>query len=135
MDDLPSRVMRVEPVKVAEFVRALGLDPEPGYAAVEGAPVPPGYLTYAASYDPTAIHTRLGFDPRRTLYAGLELDILEVPLVGDVLEVRPRVGPPRTAEGHSGPLRLVEVEVEYHRAGRLIMRERSTVVERGTARA
>jgi hypothetical protein len=78
---LPSRLMRVEPVKVAEFVRALGLDPAAGYTATEGAPVPPGYLTYASSYDPVTIHTRIGFDPLRTLYGGVRLEILEIQAV------------------------------------------------------
>lgn len=129
-DSFPSRALRVEPVKVAEFVRALGLDPEPGYTATDGAPVPPGYLTYASSYDPIAIHTRLGFDPLRTLYGGVQLDIVEVPVVGDVLEVAPRLGVVRTAAGSAGPLRLVDVDVEYRRDGELVMRERSTVIER-----
>ena len=133
-DSLPPREVCIEPVKVAEFIRAIGVDPEPGYVAAAGAPVPPGYLTYASSYDPVMIHDRVGFDPLRTLYAGVQLEIFHVPILGDVLTVTPSIGDVRTVQGSSGALRLADVEVDYHQGGKRVMREISTVAERSIDR-
>ncbi|MFL6112328.1 MAG: hypothetical protein ACJ786_13375 [Catenulispora sp.] len=62
----PDRTFTVDPVRVEEFVLALGVEPEAGWAPRAGAPVPLGFFMYVTTYGADAIHDVLGLDMLRT---------------------------------------------------------------------
>lgn len=128
----PDRAFTVDPGRVEEFVLALGLAPEPGWAPQAGAPVPPGFLMYVTTYGADPVHDVLGLDMLRTVYGGTDAEFLGPVRIGDVLTVRPQVTRITEKEGRRGRLLLVELTVEYlDRDGAVVVRERSTTAQRG----
>ncbi|MFF5988778.1 FAS1-like dehydratase domain-containing protein [Prauserella flavalba] len=128
----PEREFYVDPVRVEEFVFALGVDPEPGYRAEIGAPVPPGFLMYVTTYGADPVHDALEFDLLRTVFGGVDEEFLAPVRLGDRLTVRPRISDITEKSGGSGRLTFVEVTTEYLLGdGTVAVRERSTIVQRG----
>jgi acyl dehydratase len=125
------KTFTVDPVRVEEFVLAVGVEPESGWVPQVGAPVPPGFLMYVTTYG-ADVHEVLGLDMLRTVYGGTDLEFLGPVHVGDVLTVRPQVTRITEKTGRSGRLLLVELTVEYlDRGGAVVVRERSTTAQRG----
>jgi acyl dehydratase len=128
----PEAAFVVDPGRVEEFVIAMGVEPQDGYRAVPGAPVPLGFLMYVTTYGADAVHDALGIDFLNALYGGAEIEVQRPVRVGDTLTVRPRVTGVRTKDGASGRLTFVEITCEYLDAeGELAVTERSTTIERG----
>jgi acyl dehydratase len=128
----PEREFYVDPVRVEEFVLALGVDPAPGYRAEPGAPIPPGFLMYVTTYGADPIHAALDLDLLRTVFGGTDEEFLAPVRVGDRLTVRPEITNIVEKTGGSGRLTFVEITTEYVRDdGAVAVRERSTVVQRG----
>jgi acyl dehydratase len=128
----PDATFTVDRGRVEEFVLALGLEPEPGWAPEVGAPVPPGFLMYVTTYGADPVHEALGLDMLRTVYGGTDLEFLGPVHVGDELTVRPQVTRVTEKAGRSGRLLLIERTVDYlDRGGALVVRERSTTAQRG----
>ena len=128
----PDRRFVVEPVKVEEYVTALGVEPEPDYRAERGAQVPPGFLMYVTTYGADAVHEALSLDMLRTVYGGSDYEMLAPVVVGDELTVRPTVSGVTEKDGASGRLLFVQLTTEYLRSdGTVAVRERSTIVQRG----
>jgi acyl dehydratase len=128
----PDRTFTVDPVRVEEFVLALGVEPEAGWAPRAGAPVPLGFFMYVTTYGADAIHDVLGLDMLRTVYGGTDAEFLAPVHVGDILTVRPQVTGVTEKEGRHGRLLLVELTVDYlDGGGAVVVRERSTTVQRG----
>lgn len=128
----PEREFYVDPVRVEEYVIALGVDPEPGYRAELGAVVPPGFFMYVTTYGAELIHDALDFDMLRTVYGGSEVEQLQPVRVGDRLTVRPQITGVTEKDGRSGHLTFVELTTEYSREdGTVAIVERSNTVQRG----
>lgn len=128
----PVKEFFIDPVRVEEFLLALGVPPEPDYRAETGAPVPPGFLMYVPSYGAEAIHAALDFDMLRTVYGGTEIEQLQPVRVGERLQVEPWISAVTDKDGRSGHLTFVELTVEYRREdGTLVLVERSSTVQRG----
>lgn len=128
----PDREFYLDPVRVDEYVRALGIEPEIGYRPGIGAPVPPGFLMYVTTYGAEPIHDALGLDPLRTVYGGMDEEFLAPARVGERLTVRPQVTNVTSKTGQSGALLFIELTIEYVRDdGTVIVRERSNTVQRG----
>lgn len=126
------REFYVDPVRVEEYVLALGVEPEPGYSATVGAVVPPGFFMYVTTYGADAIHEVLGIDLLRTVYGGTDEEFLLPVRIGDRLTVRPQITGITEKTGQSGRLLFIEVTAEYARPdGPVAIRERSTMVCRG----
>lgn len=126
-----AREFYVDPVRVEEFVLALGVTPEDDYRAGVGSVVPPGFLMYVTTYGAEVIHGELGFDMFRTVYGGSELEQRVPVRVGDRLTVQPWVSQLREKDGKAGRLTLAEITTEYVRDGAVVMVERSNVVQKG----
>lgn len=127
----PERDFYVDPVRVEEYVLALGIEPEPGYRAEIGAAVPPGFFMYVTTYGAGPIHDALDFDMLRTVYGGTELEQHQPVRVGDRLTVRPRISGITEKNGRSGHLTFVELTTEYAREdGSVVLVERSNTVQR-----
>lgn len=128
----PDRDFYVDPVRVEEYVLALGVEPEVGYRAELGAAVPPGFLMYVTTYGASPIHDALELDLRRTLYGGTDEEFLAPVRVGDRLTVRPRITSITEKTGQSGRLLFIEITTEYVQPGGTVaIRERSNTVQRG----
>jgi hypothetical protein len=128
----PESTFYVDPVRVEEFVLAIGVDPQPGYRAEIGAPVPPGFLVYVTTYGADPVHEVLEFDLLRTVFAGVEEEFLAPVRIGDELVVRPQVTKITEKTGGSGRLTFAEITTDYLLDdGTVAVRERSTVVQRG----
>lgn len=128
----PEAQFYVDPVRVEEFVLALGVDPTPGYRAQVGAPVPPGFLMYVTTYGANPVHDALGLDMLRTVFGGTDEEFLAPLRVGDRVTVRPEITAVVEKEGGSGRLTFVEITVDYlGEDAAVAVRERSTVVQRG----
>lgn len=129
---LPAKQFTVDPVRVEEYVIALGVEPEPGYRPVVGAVVPPGFFMYVTTYGAGPIHDLLEFNMLRTVYGGTETDYHHPVRVGDRLTVTPQITGVTEKDGASGHLRFVEITTEYTREdGTVAVTERSNVVQRG----
>jgi acyl dehydratase len=128
----PPREFTVDPVRVEEYVLALGVDPEPDYRAESGAVVPPGFFMYVTAYGAGPVHDMLGFDMLRTVYGGSEVEYLNAVHVGDRLLVTPEISSVTEKDGKSGHLTFVELTTEYAREdGTVVVVERSNTVQRG----
>jgi hypothetical protein len=128
----PDKTFTVDPGRVEEFVLALGVEPEDGWAPREGAPVPPGFLMYVTTYGADAIHDVLELDMLRTVYGGTDADFRGPVRIGDTLTVRPQVTRVTEKEGRGGRLLLIELTVDYlDGGGVVVVRERSTTAQRG----
>ena len=129
---LPGREFTVDPVRVEEYVLALGVDPEPGYRAGPGAVVPPGFFMYVTTYGAGPVHDMLEFDMLRTVYGGSEVEYLHPVRVGDRLTVTPEISRVTEKDGRSGHLTFVELTTRYAREdGTVVVVERSNTVQRG----
>jgi len=125
------RPFTVDPVRVEEYVLALGVEPEPGYRAEHGAVVPPGFFMYVTSYGAGPVHDALGLDMLRTVYGGSEIEFLAPVRVGDRFTVAPWISNVVEKDGRSGHLTFVEITAEYTRDdGTLAVVERSNTVQR-----
>lgn len=131
--EFPATRFRIDPTKVQEFLRAVGVDPSDGYVAEHGAPVPLGYLMYVVAYGAEPVHDALQMDMLKSVYGGAEYDLREPVHVGDEVEVRTRVSGETTKEGSSGHLTIYELTTEYVRPEdqAVLLVETSTTVERG----
>lgn len=128
----PPRQFTVTPARVEEYVIALGVDPESGWQAEMGMPVPPGFLMYVSTYGAEALHEAIGLDFRRGVYGGMDVEYLEPVRIGDTLSVAPVVSNASTKQGKNGPLTFVELTCEYVLPdGRVAVRERSTTIQTG----
>lgn len=128
----PPRRFRVEAVKVEEFVTALGVAPQAGYTAVEGARAPLGYLMYVTTYGAEPVHAGLDLDMLRTVYGGADLEVLRPIVIGETLTVKPVLTGLTQKEGSAGPLLFCEITTDYELPdGVVALRERSTTIERG----
>lgn len=128
----PGTTFYVDPVRVEEFVLALGIEPQPGYRAEVGAPVPPGFLMYVTTYGADPVHQALEFDLLRTVFAGVNEEFFVPVRIGDKLVVRPQITGIREKTGGSGRLTFAEITTDYLRDdGTLAVRERSSIVQRG----
>lgn len=130
--EFPPARFRIDATKVAEFLRAVGVQPGVGYAVEEGVPVPLGYLMYVVAYGAEPVHDALGMDMLKSVYGGAEYDLREQVHVGDEVEVRTRVSDATTKEGSSGHLTIYELTTEYVRPEdqAVLLVETSTTVER-----
>lgn len=127
----PPRKFTVDPVRVEEYVLALGVDPEPGYRAEPGAVVPPGFFMYVTTYGAEPIHDALGFDMLRTVFGGSEVVYRHLVRVGERLTVSPWISDVVEKDGRSGHLTFVELTTEYSREdGTVVLVERSNTVQR-----
>ncbi len=127
----PQRELTIDPVRVEEYVLALGIDPEPGYRAAPGAVVPPGFFMYVTTYGADQVHGELEFDMFRTVYGGSEVEYLHPVRVGDRLTVRPQISRVTEKDGKSGHLTFVELTTQYAREdGTVVVVERSNTVQR-----
>jgi len=128
----PPREFTVDPVRVEEYVLALGVDPEPDYRAESGAVVPPGFFMYVTAYGAGPVHDMLEFDMLRTVYGGSEVEYLNAVHVGDRLLVTPEISSVTEKDGKSGHLTFVELTTRYTREdGTVVVIERSNTVQRG----
>jgi hypothetical protein len=128
----PERTFYVDPVRVEEFVLAVGIAPEPGYRAEPGAPVPPGFLVYVTAYGADPVHEALEFDLLRTVFAGVDEEFFAPVRIGDKLIVRPQITGVTEKQGGSGRLTFAEITTDYLLDdGTVAVRERSHVVQRG----
>ncbi len=127
----PEAEFRIDPARVEEYVTALGVEPTPGYRAVPGAEVPPGFFMYVTTYGAEPVHDQLGFDMFRTVYGGTEVEMYHPVRVGDTLSVRPQITGVTEKDGRSGRLTFVELTTEYLRDdGTVVLVERSNTVQR-----
>ena len=128
----PERHFTVDPVRVEEFVAATGVEPEPGWSSRPGTAVPLGFLTYIATYGPEEVHTALGLDMLRTLFAGTRTKHCAPVRVGDELTLRAHVSKIADKETRRGRSLRIEVTVDYvDQRGEVVVREQSTVIQRG----
>lgn len=126
-----SREFVVDPVRVEEYVLALGVDPEPGYRAESGAVVPPGFFMYVTTYGAEPIHDSLDFDMLRTVFGGSDVEYRHPVRVGTRLTVSPWISDVVEKDGRSGHLTFVEITTEYSREdGTVVLVERSNTVQR-----
>lgn len=122
----------VTAARAEEFVLALGVSPEDGWVAEDGAPVPPGFLMYVTTYGAHPVHDAMGIDFMKAMYGGAEIEECAPIRVGDVLKVQPVVSSVVVKEGRNGTLTFVELTTDYTiKDGTLAMRERSTTIQRG----
>lgn len=127
----PSKEFFVDPARVDEFVFALGIEPQPGYRAVVGEVVPPGFLMYVTTYGAEAIHSALDFDMLRTVFGGSEIEYRQPVRIGERLTVSPWISNVTAKVGRTGRLTIVELTVEYSLGGGSVVAvERSNTVER-----
>ena len=127
----PPREFIVDPVRVEEYVLALGVEPEEGYRAEPGAVVPPGFFMYVTTYGAEAVHDMLDFDMFRTVYGGSEIEYRHPVQVGDRLLVVPEISAVTEKDGTSGHLTFVELTTVYTREdGTVVLVERSNTVQR-----
>jgi N-terminal half of MaoC dehydratase len=122
---------KISPIKVAEFVQALGVEPEPAYTPHVGAAVPLGFLFYVSTYGAEAIHSALEIDVSRALYGGTATEIFAGIRIGDAVTVLPYVTAVDVKRGRSGELRVVELTCDYLlEDGTVAVREHSRTIER-----
>lgn len=127
----PERTFTVEPLRVEEFVTALGVDPSRDYVPEEGAPVPIGFLMYVTTYGAHPVHEALEVDFMKAVYGGAEYEFHAPIRVGDTLRVAPEVTDKSTKRGSQGVLTFIEITCDYVLPdGTLALRERSTTIER-----
>ncbi|WP_108666912.1 FAS1-like dehydratase domain-containing protein [Euzebya rosea] len=128
----PPGSFTVTAARAEEFVLALGIGPEEGWAAEAGAPVPPGFLMYVTTYGAHPVHDAMEIDFMKAMYGGADIEEYAPIRVGDVLDVRPVVSSVVTKDGRNGPLTFVELTTDYiTEDGTLAMRERSTTIQKG----
>ena len=131
----PDRSFTIEPMRVAEYVTALGIEPEaPPWSPKVGSSVPPGFLMYVTNYGADAIHEGFGIDFRRAMYGGMDIEFFHPIRIGDTLRVSPTISKISEKESRNGPLTFVELTCDYRLPdGTLAARERSTTIQRGTS--
>lgn len=128
----PDRTFTVDPGRVEEFVLAVGIEPEPGWSPRPGSPIPLGFFMYVTTYGAEAIHDALELDMPRTVFGGTDAEFLRPVRIGDTLVARPQVTGVTRRTGKQGALLLIELTVEYlDTAGNVVVRERSTTIQRG----
>ncbi|AXV06698.1 hypothetical protein DVS28_a2013 [Euzebya pacifica] len=128
----PPSTFEVTAARVEEFVLALGVAPEDGWVARDGAPVPQGFLMYVTTYGAHPVHDAMEIDFMKAMYGGAEVELHAPVHVGDVLDVQPVVSDVRTKTGRNGTLTFVELTTDYTASdGTLAVRERSTTIQRG----
>lgn len=128
----PASTFLVDPLRVEEFVTALGVEPAPGYVAERGAPIPLGFLMYVTTYGAEPVHDVLQINLLKALYGGADVELFAPVRVGDELRVEPHVSNITSKEGKQGTLTFYEITCEYFLPdGTLALRERSTTIERG----
>jgi hypothetical protein len=130
----PDKAFVVDAVRVQEFVRALGAEPEPGYRAEKGATVPPGFLMYVTTYGAEEVNAALGVGFLDTLFASAHYEYRATVRVGDTVTVRPSVTGRTEKDGSSGRLVFWELTCDYLSGdGELLVRERTGIVQKGGA--
>jgi acyl dehydratase len=121
----PSFVYRIEPVKAAEFARAIGdeLRPLPG----GGMEVPVGFLFFVTAQDSGAVFRAAGVGWEDVLFGGLALRYERPLRVGETLRGRTCV----TEVKRRGELAFTSLETRYaDERGELALAEVSTIVVR-----
>lgn len=127
----PKKTFVVEPHRVAEYVIALGVQPEENWTPRIGQAVPPGFFMYVTSYGADDVHDYLNFDLLHTVYGGTETEFLEPVLIGDVLTVYPVISSLTVKESKGKTLTFAEITCEYvNDHGRIAVIERSNTVEK-----
>ena len=129
----PDRSFAIEPLRVEEFVTALGIEPEtPSWSPTVGSSVPPGFLMYVTTYGADAIHEGFDIDFRRAMYGGMDIEFFHPIRIGDTVRVSPTLSKVSEKESRNGHLTFVELTCEYFSPdGTLAARERSTTIQRG----
>lgn len=129
--EFPAATFVVDPVRVEEYVIALGVAPEDGWTAAPGAPLPPGFLMYVTTYGGEPVHDALGVGFLDILFASARYEYLAPVRVGDTLTVRPAITGRTRKRGSSGDLTFWELTCEYASpAGELLVRERCGIVQK-----
>lgn len=126
----PEGRFHVHPLRVEEYIHALGIDPEPDYQVRVGGAVPAGFFMYVTTYGAEPVAEVLQLDPLRTVYGGTWEEFLRPVRVGDTVRVRPEITKITRKQGRSGPLVFVELTTEYLDGNDVAVRERTTLVER-----
>lgn len=130
--EFPERSFYADPVRVAEYVIALGVEPQPGYRAEKGATLPPGFLMYVTTYGAEPVNQALGVGFTDVLFGSAHYDYPGTVRVGDTVVVRPRITGRTSKRGSSGQLTFWELTCDYLSAtGELLVRERSGIVQKG----
>lgn len=120
------RTLTVDHSRVDEFLMAVGQLPISVHGSGDTASaVPPGFLFYVSAFGIEKLHAEAGVAFDTGLFAGLRIKGTEPVRVGDELVVRASVGA-RRSHATSG-LAFIEIDCEYERDGRIIVRETSTV--------
>lgn len=128
----PTRTIIVEPLRVDEYVQALGVTPELSWTPEVGAVLPPGFLMYVTTYGADVVHDAFDIDFRRAVYGGMDSEFFHEVHIGDTLSVSAEVSDVRVKETPNGLLTFYELTCEYHLPdGTLAVRERSTTIQRG----
>ena len=127
----PQKTFVVEPHRVAEYVIALGVQPESNWTPEIGQSVPLGFFMYVTSYGAEDVHDYLNFDLLHTVYGGTDAEFLERVRIGDVLTVCPIISSLIVKESKGKTLTFAEITCEYvNEQGRIAVRERSNTVEK-----
>jgi acyl dehydratase len=125
--EFPPKSFYIDPTRVEDFVTALGVDPEPGFAPHPGAPVPPGFLMYVTTYGADAVHDAFDLPWYRALFGATRYEFLTPLRIGDTVTVRPTV----TGRTVRGELVFWELTCEYCDAGGAVaVRETSVTIDR-----
>jgi hypothetical protein len=128
----PDKTVTLDPWRVGLYVDALGVDPEEGWSAEPGSPLPPGFLMYVTMYGAEIVHDSFAIDFRKAVYGGMDAEFFAPIRVGDTVTVAPFVSNHFTKSGSRGDLTFVELTTEYRLPdGTLAARERSTTIQRG----
>ncbi len=128
----PAGTMRVEAGKIREFARAVK-DPNPAFAADEGAVAPPTFLMTIAHWigDLSKTRSAVKLDYRRLLHGEQEFEYVRPIRAGDVLTFRSRTKEVFEKAGKRGGKMLFIIgETEYrNQRGEVVAYTRNTAIE------
>lgn len=128
----PDTTFRVEPLRVEEYLTALGVDAGPGVGTEIGDTMPIGFLMYVTTFGADPVHEALEVDYLHAVYGGASYEVHQSVRVGDTLTLQTSFTGEQVKSG--GALRLLEITCDYLlQDGTLAVRERSTTIERGQA--
>ncbi|MBM6545422.1 MaoC family dehydratase N-terminal domain-containing protein [Janibacter sp. YIM B02568] len=131
----------VEAGKIGEFVRATRVSdpvhshPEAAAAAgLQGVAATPTHVVVAGHCrDPRAWVEALGLDMQRVIVGSVSWEYVRPLVAGDRVNGRRVVVRDERRDGRTGPMRVITMETDWRDAsGDLAVRQRETIIERGT---
>lgn len=127
----PPKAFYLDPTRVEEYVLALGIEPQPGWAPSPGQPLPAGFLMYVTTYGAEPVHAAFDLPWQMALYGGSRYTYHAPLQVGETIGVAPSVAGRRVAGPEDSPLTFWELRIDYtDSGGRLAVVEHSTTIAR-----